>query len=51
MNYKRKSNKRRIGRKMFTPTKSLKEWSRMLHGWWKKDLLAKKAFKKKKYDY
>ena len=46
MNFKRKSNKRRIGRKMCSPQRSIREWSRMLHLWWKRDILAKIGFKK-----
>lgn len=49
MNHKRKSSKRRISRKMFSPARSVKEWSRMLHKWWKRDVLDKEEFKRNKH--
>ena len=45
MNHKRKTNKRTLPRKMFSPMKSVGEWSRMLHKWWMKDVVAKNKFK------
>lgn len=40
----------RIWRKGYNGTFSLKEWSRMLHLWWKKDLVHKLEFKKGKHE-
>ena len=48
MNHKRKKHDRRLWRKSVSPMKSLKEWSRMLHLWWKRDVYQKSLFKKGK---
>ena len=45
MNHKRKSNKRRVWRKMGNRP-NLTEWSRMLHLWWKRNVIGKLEFKK-----
>lgn len=48
MNYKRKTSHKRIGRKEGNnQMHSVGEWSRMLHSWWNKDVVAKFTFKKK----
>jgi hypothetical protein len=42
MNFKKKTNKHRLWRKMIGNSKKvLGEWSRMLHKWWKIDLTEK----------
>lgn len=46
MNFKKKHSKKTLWRKEVSPARSINEWSRMLHAWWKKDLLAKIEFKK-----
>lgn len=47
MNFKRKTHKRKNQRKeMRSPTNSLAEWSRMLHKWWKIDVIEKRDFRK-----
>ena len=51
MKYKKKTNHKRIGRKMGNnQMHSIAEWSRMLHTWWKKDVIAKFEFKKDKHN-
>lgn len=50
MNHKRKTNRRRIWRKMVSETNSIGEWSRMLHLSWMRDVYLKSRFKKKKID-
>ena len=50
MNYKKGHNKKAVIRKMFNPNKSVGEWSRMLHLWWKRDVVDKLRFKKEKTD-
>ena len=51
MKYKRKSPNRRIWRKMGNLQMTcVGEWSRMLHNWWKKDVVAKNRFKKEKME-
>ena len=35
-----------LQRKRFKDRASLKEWSRMLHGWWKRDVVEKMKFEK-----
>lgn len=44
MNYKRKSNKKNLARKMFRFNK-VDTWSRMIHKWWLKDNTKKLEFK------
>lgn len=41
MKYKKKNGGHRLWRKMGKQTKSLGEWSRMLHLWWKRDVYSK----------
>jgi len=48
MNFKKKKFKHRIWRKMFSPMKSVGEWSRMLHLNWMRDTVDKMNFKKRK---
>lgn len=50
MKYKKKHNRKRVVRKMFSPTRSVGEWSRMLHLGWMKDVVDKVKFKKGDYD-
>ena len=50
MNFKKKTHKHRVWRKEVSPMNSVGEWSRMLHKWWMKDVLAKEQFKKEKSD-
>jgi len=42
-----KGKRKRLWRKMCKDTTSLGEWSRMLHKWWKLDVLKKEEFSKK----
>jgi len=42
--------KHRIWRKNVSESNSIKEWSRMLHKWWKIDIKDKLEFKKGKYE-
>lgn len=52
MHYKKKHHKKALWRKEVHPRKSLIEWSRMLHAWWKKDVVAKTEFKKsREFDF
>ncbi len=46
MNFKKKHSRHTVARKSFSPTKSVGEWSRMLHRWWMKDVLQREDFKK-----
>jgi hypothetical protein len=43
-----KGKRKTIWRKQCKDTTSLKEWSRMLHLWWKKDVVSKIEFKREK---
>lgn len=43
-----KGKRKKIWRKMCKDTVSLKEWSRMLHRWWKLNVVRKIEFKKNK---
>ena len=43
-------NRHRLWRKNVAPTKLIQEWSRMLHLWWKRDVIAKARFKKGQYE-
>lgn len=49
MKHKRK-HPHRIWRKNVDAIHSVGEWSRMLHLWWMKDVVAKLQFKKKNDD-
>ncbi len=51
MKYKKKTYKKRLSRKRGNTMSILKEWSRMLHKWWKVDLYNKSKFKKNIKDY
>ena len=48
MNFKKKTHRKRIWRKMFSPMNSVGEWSRMLHLSWMRDVVDKMNFKKNK---
>lgn len=48
MNFKKRHNHKTIWRKELNPVISIKEWSRMLHKWWKIDVYEKTIFKKEK---
>jgi len=49
MKFKKKVHKHRIWRKECPPQNSVGEWSRMLHLWWKRDVMSKIDFKKLRY--
>lgn len=48
-NHKRKTNRRRVWRKQLSSILTVGGWSRMIHKWWVKDVLAKREHKRKKY--
>lgn len=48
MNHKKQTSRRTIWRKELNGTFALKEWSRMLHKWWKNDILDKDAIRRGK---
>lgn len=45
-NFKKKTAKKRIWRKEFSPWQSIKEWSRMLHRAWKIGAEMERKFKR-----
>ena len=50
MNHKRRHNRKTVIRKQFNPINSVGEWSRMIHKWWIRDVVAKKNFRKELSD-
>lgn len=44
-----KGKHKKIWRKECKDTSIMKEWSRMLHRWWKLDVMGKIEFKKKEF--
>lgn len=50
MNYKKGHNRKRIIRKMYNSMRSVKDWSRMLHLSWKRDVIERDLFKRRNYD-